>query len=298
MHHDQDLERRTESGMYKCSRNASCPPTSSCSQLVLLCLAFGIYALAQSALRRIPPLSGQDHGEADGSRLAQPALLPVAWALMAAVSAGYTALFFKCIAQLIAGAAMGGGTPFWQCWETYVLVAAAFSCAPSELHCLNLALQSGEAISVVPMYLSMGMLAQLTTGAVFFQEFKDFKSTRDMVKFAASVAFTLCSVVAMAKARADSTPVQPCEESTAKTPLLQIEIPEPSALMNMEIMTPCRGVSVAGFGGAIESIDAWRRDRCRTLPFSCSQSGSLPTTPSELHNRLGRLQQRAGSAPA
>jgi len=128
---------------------------------------------------------------------------PTAWVLVAAISAGYTALFFKSVAEVVAGASTARSPP-WLHWQTWALVIVAFTNAPFELHCLNLALRVGDAVSVVPMYLSLGMVAQLTTGAVFFQEFRGFDSGLAIAEFLCSVALTLASVVAMSRARAEA----------------------------------------------------------------------------------------------
>jgi len=204
-----------------------------------------------------------------------------AWALTAAVAAGYTALLFKCIAELIAGAA-GAPRLLLLRWETYVLVSTALIVAPSELHCLNMALQSGDAVSVIPMYLAMGMLAQLITGGVFFREFRDFRSVADAALFAASVALMLSSVVFMARAQATSVEdvpkvraeIAPLNISTAavasgdqaitgRPDLSEALLAEEAEEENLAESSFSRasfmmGVSMSGFGGAIESLDAWR----------------------------------------
>jgi len=133
---------------------------------------------------------------------------PFSWATAAAVAAGYTALLFKCVAELLArvGTVVTGGRPRddnpLACWQTYVIAGAAFSCAPAELHFLNLSLQAGEAVFVVPVYLALGMVAQLLTGVVFFQEFRDFSSVWHFAAFCTSVVLILIFVVQMTKAQA------------------------------------------------------------------------------------------------
>lgn len=142
--------------------------------------------------------------------VARKSAVPFCFAASAAVAAGYTALLFKCVAELLAGsgAAVAGGLASsrdehpWMCWESYLILASALSCAPAELHFLNLALQEGEASFVVPTYLSLGMIAQLSTGVVFFEEYLDFASPQHAVEFGCSVLMTLISVVLMAKAQA------------------------------------------------------------------------------------------------
>merc|ERR1719305_2171034 len=129
--------------------------------------------------------------------------------MAAAIFSGFTALLFKCLAELIASAGKeyldtGSGkenmlSP-WRCWQTYAIACVALSCAPAELHFLNLALQSGDAIFVVPVYLALGMVSQLLTGMIFFEEYKDFVSASHAIEFAISVSITLLFVMIMAKA--------------------------------------------------------------------------------------------------
>merc|ERR1719353_930365 len=90
----------------------------------------------------------------------------------------------------------------WRYWQTYVIAGFALSCAPAELHFLNLALKSGDAIFVVPVYLALGMTCQLLTGMVFFQEYRNFSSINHAVCFSCSVAVTLLFVVILTKAQA------------------------------------------------------------------------------------------------
>lgn len=200
-------------------------------------------------------------------------LAPLSWATLAAISAGYTALLFKCIAEIIAG----GGLVAVYSWETYAIAAVALSCAPTELHCLNLALQTGEAIFVIPMYLTLGMMAQLTTGAVFFQEFKNFNSRSHAIGFAAGVALTVTFVVAMAKAQDDKQDAGELTSSLLEAEEESPELDAPRPSRSFPIAPEgSQAVSVAGFGGAIEVLEqAKTRERRRSewpQAYRCRQT--------------------------
>jgi len=150
----------------------------------------------------VPPMLRQDSNDSNRSfsgrmssrhiaELARDAVDPAAWAATAAVASGFTALLFKCIAEVLAAT---GHAPWWQCWQTYAILAAAVTCAPAEIHMLNLALRAGQAVVVVPAYFALGMLAQLSTGAVFFQEYMNFRTRTQELTFSVGVASALVFV--------------------------------------------------------------------------------------------------------
>lgn len=85
------------------------------------------------------------------------------------------------------------------------------TCAPFELYCVNVAMQCGDALVVLPAYLALGMVSQLLTGAVFFREFQDFGSAAQAVGFSFSVLLTVTCVIRMSQA---------ATTKTANTPLL------------------------------------------------------------------------------
>jgi len=186
------------------------------------------------------------------------------WAIAAAMAAGYTALSFKCISLLVSGVALGATQMQW----TFVLiVAGAITCAASDCHLLNVALTQGDAISVVPLYLSLSMLTQLILGGTFFQEFSHFSSGSHMVIFVGSVALLMCCVGALAQAPAtDQTSGMEADLETCLgeaspmrdglTPLRSslVAAPSPAARFS-ERMTP-RGTKLGGFGQAVSTVSA------------------------------------------
>jgi hypothetical protein len=171
----------------------------------LTLLLVGAAFLARFLAMGLPPPSAAG-GCAGGAFLRldcfRRILEPVSWAAAAAVAAGYTALLFKCLAELLASHARGPtAPPMWSCWETYAMACMALWCAPTELHFLNLALQTGEAVLVVPTYLALGMLSQLLTGAVIFKEFQYFSSASHAFGFGFGTLLTLAFVALTARAQ-------------------------------------------------------------------------------------------------
>jgi hypothetical protein len=217
-----------------------------------------------------------DVESAQSSSETKETLVATSYAMAAACAGGYTALLFKCVSEIIAGVALrpDAQTSPWECWQTYAILGVALCCAPTELHCLNLALQNGDAVFVVPTYLTLGMLAQLTTGAVFFQELQEFQSVSKEIGFAVSVALSLVSVIVMAKAQSSKALREP------KLPELQVDL-DPEVIQyvaNLDSDHTIRAhstnsidsssrtkrvrprtLTVAGFGGAMEAFPQIKR---------------------------------------
>eukprot|EP00933_Yihiella_yeosuensis_P082463 TRINITY_DN96359_c0_g1_i1.p1 TRINITY_DN96359_c0_g1~~TRINITY_DN96359_c0_g1_i1.p1 ORF type:complete len:458 (+),score=86.46 TRINITY_DN96359_c0_g1_i1:1-1374(+) len=195
-------------------------------QFDLLCLfmgclgAFTFSVVAKNAAaerkaaeeRLLQKAAGGKRPSIKGQKRARLSPLAASWATLAALAAGFTAMLFKCVSEIVAGTLNRTSSteerPAYECWQAYLILAAALCCAPSELHCLNMALQHGDAVAVVPMYLSLAMLAQLATGGVFFQEFSGFLNLTQEIRFALSVCLTLACVVYMTQAKtgADAAP--------------------------------------------------------------------------------------------
>lgn len=144
-----------------------------------------------------------DSSAANSSDMRASLLLSAFWAYASAEAGAFAALFFKCISELLARATLHQVGP-WHEWQFYVLLTSALCCCPTELHCLNLALKSGDAVYVVPMYLALNMLCQLVTGGIFFDEFRYFRSAAQALGFCLSVGGLLACVVAMTRGMAVS----------------------------------------------------------------------------------------------
>jgi len=164
-------------------------------------------------------VSGSSAGEHDcASDSMRSVLEPASWAICAALAVGYTSLLFRVVAGILAGAAEGlngRGSPF-NYWQTYPIIVAALCVAPVAIHCLNLALLKGDAIFVVCTYESLGILTQLSMGAVFFRELSSFTSLTHMVVFGFGVLLMLIFVIALTVAQAANEEVKEKEEKEGK----------------------------------------------------------------------------------
>jgi len=109
-------------------------------------------------------------------------------------------------------------------------------------------------VKLGPAYLTLGMLAQMATGAVFFQEFRNFSSRAHAAAFGFSLLLEIVLVCFMAKSA-----------EVAEPPSV-----DPSIWPDDDQPTVTKSVSVAGFSGAIECLErqqSVRKSRC--LRLSC-----------------------------
>lgn len=125
-------------------------------------------------------------------------LVPFFWSFVSALATGITAMLYKCISLLIVSVPPGDASP-WRRYETYIIVIAALGTSIGQVHALNLALKYGEAMTVVPAYYSLGMLAQMLTAAVFFKELNGFKSYTSMGVFCGGLIVLLSCIMWMTR---------------------------------------------------------------------------------------------------
>jgi len=125
------------------------------------------------------------------------------WAICSAVLSGYSALLFKCCSLMILHVPNGVASP-WLCAESYVIVACATAIGILEIHTLNLGLKTLQAVVLVPVYLSLGMVAQIMTNGVFFKEFSQFVSNVQIVLFVIGVVLSVVFVGSVFAIRASS----------------------------------------------------------------------------------------------
>lgn len=125
-------------------------------------------------------------------------LVPFFWSLVSALATGVTAMLYKCIALLLVSVPPGSGSP-WHRYETYLIVIAALGISIGQVHALNLALKYGEAMTVVPTYYSLGMLAQMLTAAVFFKELNGFESYTSMGVFCGGLIVLMSCIMWMTR---------------------------------------------------------------------------------------------------
>merc|ERR1719313_16067 len=90
----------------------------------------------------------------------------------------------------------GAPFPWWSDWspQAYAIVVGAGLSGMGQVHCLNMGLRSGDAVVVVPVFLSLGMLAQMLTGGVFFDELHHIGSATQAVAFILGVVMLIVCV--------------------------------------------------------------------------------------------------------
>lgn len=83
-------------------------------------------------------------------------------------------------------------------WESWVALITMLVLAASNLHFLNMALSSGEAVYVVPVYESMSIFGQTLLGGIFFQEFQHL-DTIQHINFWMGVSCIMIGVICLAR---------------------------------------------------------------------------------------------------
>lgn len=90
-----------------------------------------------------------------------PSQESIFWVLCSAISSGYTVTLFKCISMFVTAWNL---TQCYRHWQCYLILIVAMILCVSQIHCLNLALKIGRALTVVPNYFALSLLAQLGVG--------------------------------------------------------------------------------------------------------------------------------------
>lgn len=139
---------------------------------------------------------------AGGSRVKTSSLF---WVSAAAVFSGYTSLLFKCVSLMVIALPEKAPLPWVSPWA-YTILLSAMLCGVAEVHCLNLGLRIGDAVTMMPLYFSLGMLSQIMTNGIFFSEFGQFASFQQAVVFSIGVVVSLGFVVLLSGVRAKSSP--------------------------------------------------------------------------------------------
>jgi len=90
----------------------------------------------------------------------RPDLSPLSWALCSAVASGYSVNTFRTVSELLT---TWTTTHPWMNWRCYATLLAALHFGALQVYCLNRALKhrTGSAMTVVPVYFSLSILAQL-----------------------------------------------------------------------------------------------------------------------------------------
>jgi hypothetical protein len=126
-----------------------------------------------------------------------PDLKPVLLALCSAIASGYTVSLFKCVSILILS--WSSAEP-WKRWQFYGVLLVALGLCLVQVHSLNMALQLGRAMNVVPTLFAFSLLAQIGVAHAAYQEMRGMDG-RHAATFVVGIVVMLSSVVGLVRSK-------------------------------------------------------------------------------------------------
>mmetsp|Transcript_63709 Transcript_63709/g.205302 ORF Transcript_63709/g.205302 Transcript_63709/m.205302 type:complete len:371 (+) Transcript_63709:84-1196(+) len=182
-----------------------------------------------------------------------PDLMPVFWALTSAISSGYTVTLFKCLAVLALSV-----RPPWPSFQPYVVLGVALLLCVGQVHTLNLALNGGRAMTVVPASFAFSLMAQIVTAQAAFQELSELPGPRQATTFGGGLLLILVCIVALMRAKIS---VDEALKAEVQTPLVvhpRVEL-ETSPLWRLDVMERCQSFSSLDSQAFPESFEGGER---------------------------------------
>lgn len=125
-----------------------------------------------------------------------PEVIPLYWALCAAVSSGYTVNLFKAVVEF--SVRWHTINPHLQ-WECYAVLVSALAFGVSQVHCTNIAFVKGRAMMVVPTYFALSLLAQLLISEMVVVCLPETRG--HAIIFASGIVLILCFIVVLVRAK-------------------------------------------------------------------------------------------------
>lgn len=185
-----------------------------------------------------------------------PGMESIYWAFATAVAGGYTVTLFKCTANVFARVRFP-----WNDVKFYVVVGTAVVLCLVQVHTLNLALKKGNAVTVVPVYFSMGVLMQLLQAEVAYKELDTLSGRKNVAIFISGVGLVLVGIIAMVRAKIaaeeeeeEEGPEEPCDEVERQLSPAQA-IPAPPKCESTPLLEAQLGTRMLG-----------KRNRLRSMP--------------------------------
>jgi hypothetical protein len=123
-------------------------------------------------------------------------IYPFSYCALAGLCGGNNILFGKMVAELIAET-LGGNNQLFDIM-TYVYVAAMVATIFTQLHFLARALNSFDALYVVPVFQCFWVGSSVVGGAAYFQDFKEFTYIQ-FICFPVGIAMELLGVIVMSQ---------------------------------------------------------------------------------------------------
>lgn len=116
--------------------------------------------------------------------------------LVSAMLGWYSVLTAKCTAGFLWTTLYHRHNQFFTHMEPWVLISLVVGLGITNLHFLNLALEYGEAIFVIPLYEALAVTGQIFIGGIFFNEFNELSPGAHM-RFWFGVTCVICGVIAV-----------------------------------------------------------------------------------------------------
>jgi len=120
------------------------------------------------------------------------------WALVSAISSGYSITFFKCLSTLLVSLPLAAAVfraDFW------VVLGIAIALCLLQVHTLQLALSQGRAMTVIPTVFAAGILAQIGVADCAFRELKGLTDIVPQVLFFSGVGIICLSIISLTRVR-------------------------------------------------------------------------------------------------
>lgn len=125
-------------------------------------------------LAGVPLIPWSSVAERDQPR--QSKSYPARLAAVAAVFSWYAVLCTKAASCMVAAVLVFNDKKLhvwaWNSWPFWIVIGGSIVCAVAQIHFLNVAMKSGEALVVIPIYQSLQMAGIIVICGVFFQEFQ------------------------------------------------------------------------------------------------------------------------------
>lgn len=113
---------------------------------------------------------------------------------IAAIIGWYSVLLAKVTSSLLLTSWVHKDNQFLH-WESFIVTGAMITLSVVNVHFLNMAMKSGDAILVVPVYESVAIIGQIVVGGCFFQEFHHLTRFSDHLHFWGGVSCVILGVI-------------------------------------------------------------------------------------------------------
>lgn len=192
-----------------------------------------------------------------------PDLVPLCWTLAASIAGAYTVTCFKCISTSML--VWSTARPFDDSRYYAVVGVAVFLCV-TQVHLLNMALNTGRANFIVPIAFAFNLISQIAVGEAAFHEMGRLTPSHAIIYAGGIVLMLLCVVLCvrakMAGETLESEKYGAEKSETPRAPLLP-EMPHAATL-------PARAMALFSF----DEADPFFKGRSLSLLSSDSMNST------------------------